>query len=104
MQKQTHTTGKSNKFLKKNTMEKTFTNNTESVYQVRAILDIKMAKLYDYLDENEKYRSEIDRESNPDAYSACLREAAAIRNKIGINRTVYAALGDLLMEMHALGE
>lgn len=85
-------------------MEKTLTHKTESVYQVRAILDIKMAELYDYLDENEKYRLEIDRTNNPEAYSACLREAADIKHKIGINRTLYAALGDLLMEMHALGE
>ena len=109
MQKQTHTTGKSNNFLKKNTMEKTFTQQTESVYKVRAILDRKICKLYDKLSENtlemrawcldalneEVQAKEMDRLQN---------KAKEIKNKIDHYQKLYHQLGGLLMEMHALGE
>ena len=89
-------------------MEKTFTQKTESVYQVRAILDRRICKLYDKLSDNTKIRAAYI-SKDPDfvdtaAYYDLMNEALAIKAKINKYKEMYEGLGDLLMEMHALGE
>ena len=89
-------------------MEKTFTQQTESVYQVRAILDRKICKFYDKLRENTQIRAAYI-SKNPDfvdteAYDDLMNEAIVIKGKIDHYQKLYHQLGGLLMEMHALGE
>jgi hypothetical protein len=89
-------------------MEKTFTLKTESVYQVRATLTGKIADLYGYLDDNTKIRAAYIAKDpefvHTEAYDAMIVEAIRIKNKINKYKEMYEGLGDLLQEMHALGE